>query len=119
MHLSIRRGRATAPIAAVTVLLAAGLGVGLGTNPARSIGGLCNGAPASHSWLDASGQPGPTLIDGTDGDDTIVGSDGDDNIAGGPRHDAISGRPAAGSPGGGGGAGPVVARGGARGGAGG
>ena len=47
---------------------------------AQSIGGLCNGQPASHTWLDASGQYGPALIDGTDRDDTIIGSDGDDTI---------------------------------------
>ena len=47
---------------------------------AHSIGGLCNGRPASHTWLDASGQYGPALLDGTDHDDTIVGSDGDDTI---------------------------------------
>src|SRR5437870_11614331 len=49
---------------------------------AHSIGGLCNGEPASHTWLDASGQYGPALLDGTDHDDTIVGSDGDDTIHG-------------------------------------
>src|SRR5205085_3636418 len=47
---------------------------------AHSIGGLCNGRPASHTWLDASGQYGPALLDGTNGDDTMVGSDGDDTI---------------------------------------
>ena len=41
---------------------------------AQSIGGLCNGQPASHTWLDASGQYGPALLDGTDHDDTIIGS---------------------------------------------
>ena len=49
---------------------------------AHAIGGLCNGQPASHTWLDASGQYGPALIDGTNHDDTIVGSDGDDTIDG-------------------------------------
>ncbi|HEV7534918.1 MAG TPA: hypothetical protein VGP90_04735, partial [Acidimicrobiia bacterium] len=34
---------------------------------AHSIGGLCNGRPASHTWLDASGQYGPALLDGTNG----------------------------------------------------
>ena len=29
---------------------------------AQSIGGLCNGRPASHTWLDASGQYGPALL---------------------------------------------------------
>src|SRR3954453_2189669 len=47
---------------------------------AHSIGGLCNGRPASPPWLDASGQYGPALISGTDHDDVIVGSDGDDTI---------------------------------------
>jgi Ca2+-binding RTX toxin-like protein len=66
---------------------------------AHAIGGLCNGRPASHTWLDASGQPGPAVIDGTRGDDVIVGSDGDDTIdgrggsdfiCGGPGNDSIS-----------------------------
>ena len=85
MQLSITRGRKTAPaVAAALITYALGLGL-TEAGPARSIGGLCNGAPASHSWLDASGQPGPTLIEGTDGDDVIVGGDGDDNIDGGWR----------------------------------
>src|SRR5258707_395660 len=58
---------------------------------AHSIGGLCNGRPASHTWLDASGQYGPALIDGTDHDDTIVGSDGDDTISGNGGDDSIAG----------------------------
>src|SRR5438132_882775 len=49
---------------------------------AHAIGGLCNGRPASHTWLDASGQYGPALIDGTDHHDTSVGSDGDDPLSG-------------------------------------
>ena len=49
---------------------------------AHAIGGLCNGEPATHTWLDASGQYGPAVIDGTKGDDTIIGSDGDDTIDG-------------------------------------
>jgi len=57
----------------------------------HAIGGLCNGRPASHTWLDASGQYGPALIDGTDADDTIVGSDGDDTISAGPGDDTICG----------------------------
>src|SRR5205823_9422840 len=28
----------------------------------NAIGGLCNGRPASHTWLDASGQYGPARI---------------------------------------------------------
>src|SRR5947209_7203842 len=86
------RGRRMAPVAAATVLFAGGLGL-LGNTPAHGIGGLCNGAPASHTWLDASGQPGPTFFDGTNGDDVIVGSDGDDNIDAGPGDDWICGGP--------------------------
>src|SRR5437879_253497 len=58
---------------------------------AHSIGGLCNGEPASHTWLDASGQYGPALLDGTDHDDTIVGSDGDDTIDAGDGNDFVCG----------------------------
>jgi Ca2+-binding RTX toxin-like protein len=57
----------------------------------NAIGGLCNGSPASHTWLDASGQYGPALIDGTDHDDTIIGSDGDDILDGAAGDDRISG----------------------------
>ena len=66
-----------------TVTATAGFMVGLAFlngGQAHSIGGLCNGQPASHTWLDASGQYGPALLDGTDHDDTIIGSDGDDTI---------------------------------------
>ena len=56
---------------------------------AHAIGGLCNGRPASHTWLDASGQYGPALLDGTNGDDTIVGSDGDDTIDGRGGDDVV------------------------------
>ena len=59
--------------------------------PLRSIGGLCNGQPASHTWLDASGQPGPAILDGTGHDDTIIGSDGDDVIDGRGGDDFICG----------------------------
>src|SRR5438094_10239926 len=58
---------------------------------AHAIGGLCNGRPASHTWLDASGQYGPALLDGTDHDDTIIGSDGDDTIDGRGGDDVICG----------------------------
>jgi Ca2+-binding RTX toxin-like protein len=58
---------------------------------AQSIGGLCNGRPASHTWLDASGQYGPALIDGTDDDDDIIGSDGDDTIDAGDGDDVVCG----------------------------
>jgi Ca2+-binding RTX toxin-like protein len=60
---------------------------------AQAIGGLCNGRPASHTWLDASGQPGPAVIDGTRGSDIIVGSDGDDTIDGRGGNDMICGGP--------------------------
>ncbi|MDQ1502466.1 MAG: Peptidase serralysin terminal, partial [Actinomycetota bacterium] len=63
----------------------------LNSGSAHAIGGLCNGRPASHTWLDASGQYGPALIDGTDHDDTIVGSDGDDTISGNGGDDVICG----------------------------
>ncbi len=56
-----------------------------------AIGGLCNGTPASHTWLDASGQYGPALLDGTDHDDTIIGSDGDDTIDAGDGDDVVCG----------------------------
>ena len=84
--------RRVPPVAAAMVLFAGGLGL-LGNTPAQSIGGLCNGAPASHTWLDASGHPGPTFFDGTNGDDVIVGSDGDDNIDAGPGDDWVCGGP--------------------------
>src|SRR5579884_3619822 len=57
----------------------------------HAIGGLCNGRPASHTWLDASGQYGPAVIDGTRGDDVILGSDGDDVIDGRGGDDFICG----------------------------
>src|ERR1041385_8872899 len=57
----------------------------------NAIGGLCNGRPASHTWLDASGQYGPALIDGTDDDDDIIGSDGDDTIDAGRGDDGSCG----------------------------
>src|ERR1051325_10558644 len=92
MHLSISSRRGVAPVAFATVLFATGLGL-LSNSPAQSIGGLCNGQPASRTWLDASGQPGPTFFDGTNGDDVIVGSDGDDYIDAGPGDDFICGGP--------------------------
>src|SRR5258706_10844191 len=63
----------------------------LNSGTAHAIGGLCNGRPASHTWLDASGQYGPAVIDGTRGDDVIVGSDGDDTIDGRGGNDFICG----------------------------
>jgi Ca2+-binding RTX toxin-like protein len=63
----------------------------LNTGTSNAIGGLCNGRPASHTWLDASGQYGPALIDGTDEDDDIIGSDGDDTIDAGRGDDVVCG----------------------------
>jgi Ca2+-binding RTX toxin-like protein len=63
----------------------------LNSGGAHSIGGLCNGRPASHTWLDASGQYGPALIDGTDHDDVIIGSDGDDTIDASGGDDVVCG----------------------------
>ena len=77
---SVMRRRAGRP---VMVTACSGFVVGLALlngGGAHSIGGLCNGRPASHTWLDASGQYGPALLDGTDHDDVIIGSDGDDMI---------------------------------------
>src|SRR6266478_6060678 len=65
----------------------------LNSGTAHAIGGLCNGRPASHTWLDASGQYGPAVIDGTRGSDVIVGSDGDDTIDGRGGNDMICGGP--------------------------
>ena len=73
-----------------TSVFAVGIGF-MSSGTAHAIGGLCNGTPASHTWLDASGQYGPALLDGTNGDDTIVGSDGDDTISGGAGDDQICG----------------------------
>jgi len=63
----------------------------LNSGTAHAIGGLCNGRPASHTWLDASGQYGPAVIDGTKGDDVIIGSDGDDTIDGRGGNDFVCG----------------------------
>jgi Ca2+-binding RTX toxin-like protein len=76
------------------VVASAGFAVGLAFlngGSSNAIGGLCNGEPATHTWLDASGQYGPALIDGTDGDDTIIGSDGDDTIDAHDGGDALRG----------------------------
>src|SRR5438045_3112066 len=65
VQLFTARGPRASRTAVTTALVVYGLGLGLGgAGSARSIGGLCNGRPASHTWLDASGQSGPTLIDG-------------------------------------------------------
>jgi len=104
--LTKRAGRAAMAITTGGFMVGLAL---LNAGSAQSIGGLCNGQPASHTWLDASGQPGPAILDGTGHDDTIIGSDGDDtidgrggddficgaggndSIAGGPGDDAIRG----------------------------
>src|SRR5881396_844056 len=87
----IMRGRG-GRLAVLTATAAFTVGVAfLSSGSAHAIGGLCNGQPASHTWLDASGQPGPALLDGTNGDDTIVGSDGDDTIDGRGGNDFICG----------------------------
>ena len=91
-HTKSARRRGT-PLGLAAVLLIGGLAVTAQAGPAQSIGGLCNGRPASHPWLDASGQTGPTFIEGTKGDDVIVGGDGDDNIFGGGGNDVICGGP--------------------------
>ena len=83
-----RAGRAA--MATTTLGFMVGLAF-LNAGSAQSIGGLCNGQPASHTWLDASGQPGPALLDGTGHDDTIVGSDGDDTIDGRGGDDFVCG----------------------------
>lgn len=83
--------RPTMPVAVSVVFL---LGVALfSPRGAHSIGGLCHGRPASHPWLDASGQPGPTIIRGTKGNDVIIGSDGADTIYGDGGNDLICGGP--------------------------
>ena len=77
---------------AATGAFLAGAGV-LNGGGAGAVGGLCNGRPATRTWLDASGQPGPALIDGTRGSDVIIGSDGDDTIDGRGGNDTICGGP--------------------------
>jgi Ca2+-binding RTX toxin-like protein len=67
------------------------IGTWMAGGPVQSIGGLCNGTPASSTDLDASGQYGPALIDGTRGDDVIIGSDGDDTIDAGLGNDTVCG----------------------------
>jgi len=75
---------------AATVAFMTGVAL-LNSGGAHAIGGLCNGRPASRTWLDASGQPGPALIDGTHGNDVIIGSEGDDTIDGRGGNDTICG----------------------------
>ena len=81
-----------ARLASIASLAVWGVAV-LNPSAAQSIGGLCEGRPASHPWLDASGQTGPSLIEGTKGDDVIVGGDGDDRIFGGGGNDIMCGGP--------------------------
>ena len=87
-----RRKLSRVALASTTTGFVLGLAF-LNGGPAQAIGGLCNGTPASHTWMDASGQYGPSLIDGTDGDDVIVGSDGDDRIDAGSGDDVVCGGP--------------------------
>jgi len=77
-------------IAAVVFMM--GL-AGFSPHDARAIGGLCEGRPASHPWLDASGQPGPAIIHGTKRSEVIIGSDGNDTIYGNGGNDLICGGP--------------------------
>src|SRR5438105_13140899 len=95
---TLRRNSGRMAVIAATSGFMAGVAF-LNAGAAHSIGGLCNGRPASHTWLDASGQPGPAVLDGSrgadviigsDGDDTIDGRGGDDTICGGPGNDSIS-----------------------------
>jgi Ca2+-binding RTX toxin-like protein len=65
----------------------------LSSGSATAIGGLCNGRPASATWLDASYQPGPAYLVGTDHSDVIIGSDGDDRLDGLGGDDVICGGP--------------------------
>jgi Ca2+-binding RTX toxin-like protein len=81
-----------ARLGAVAIFLG-GLGLTGQIGSARAIGALCDGRPASHPWLDASGQPGPVIIDGTTADEVIIGSDGDDTISGNGGNDTICGGP--------------------------
>ena len=81
-------------LAFVTLLaVASGTEVILGGS-ARGAGGLCDGRLASTPALDASGQPGPALLDGTHGADVIIGSDGGhDVIDGNGGNDVVCGGP--------------------------
>lgn len=77
----------------MTALIGLTLGSLFNSAAARSVGALCNGRPASRTWLDASGQPGPAVLDGTRGNDVMIGSDGDDTIDGRGGNDTICGGP--------------------------
>ena len=91
-RLDKRRWLAAVRLGAMVVFLG-GLNLTAQIDSARAIGGLCEGRPASHPWLDASGQPGPTILEGTKADEVIIGSDGDDTIYGNGGNDIICGGP--------------------------
>src|SRR2546428_9017203 len=88
MQLRLKAGRLAMAAASGGFLVGLAL---LNPGGAQAIGGLGNGEPASHTWLDASGQYGPAVLDGTKGDDTIIGSDGDDTIDGRGGNDFVCG----------------------------
>jgi Ca2+-binding RTX toxin-like protein len=90
MRMTFPKAKGRLAMAAATGTFMLGVAL-LNTGGAHAIGGLCNGRPASHTWLDASGQYGPAVIDGTKGDDVIIGSDGDDTIDGRGGNDTICG----------------------------
>ena len=81
-------GRLARGLAVAVLLVGAAVA---GGRPAHSVEVLCNGQEAMHPWLNASGQKGPALIDGTDKDDVIIGSNGDDTINGKGGDDVICG----------------------------
>jgi Ca2+-binding RTX toxin-like protein len=83
------RHRAMQIVALATLLAGSAMA---GGGAAHSVDGLCNGQEASHAWLNASGQHGPALIDGTGKNDVIIGSDGDDTINGKGGDDVICGK---------------------------
>jgi Ca2+-binding RTX toxin-like protein len=89
----LREQRNAARRFAVTTLFIGGLAGITQMAPAQSIGALCQGRPASHPWLDASGQTGPTFIEGTKANEVIIGGDGNDNIFGNGGNDVICGGP--------------------------
>jgi hypothetical protein len=80
---------------ALAVIVFAGIGPGLAPGgPARGVGALCNGQPASSPALDASGEPGPAILQGTHGADVIIGSaGGHDVINGNGGNDVVCGGP--------------------------
>ena len=69
----------------------------LNSGGAHAIGGLCNGRPASHTWLDASGQYGPAVEREAEsaGVDTLGWGGAADHVMLRPRHlGASEARPA-------------------------